>query len=94
MGPFVAQVIQLSHKNGLDTMVTKLNPCESKADWCRFCIHLRSLNLRHFKMVEYSHAYSSPEVSQLTGIHCIITHTLCVTLSFTCIHKLHPSIDI
>jgi hypothetical protein len=24
----------------------------SHVDWCKFCIHLRSLNVRHFVMVE------------------------------------------
>jgi hypothetical protein len=24
----------------------------SRVDWCKFCIHLRSLNVRHFGMVE------------------------------------------
>jgi hypothetical protein len=24
----------------------------SHVDWCKFCIHLRSLNVRHFRMVE------------------------------------------
>jgi hypothetical protein len=24
----------------------------SLVDWCKFCIHLRSLNVRHFGMVE------------------------------------------
>jgi hypothetical protein len=24
----------------------------SHVDWCKFCIHLRSLNVRHFGMVE------------------------------------------
>jgi hypothetical protein len=24
----------------------------SHVDWCKFCIHLRSLNVRHFEMVE------------------------------------------
>jgi hypothetical protein len=33
-------------------MVTKLNPLLSKADWYRYCIHLGSLNVHHFKMVE------------------------------------------
>jgi hypothetical protein len=33
-------------------MVTKFNPLLSNIDWCRYCIHLRSLNLHHFKMVE------------------------------------------
>jgi hypothetical protein len=33
-------------------MVSKLNPLLSKAECCRYCIHLRSLNLHHFRMVE------------------------------------------
>jgi hypothetical protein len=24
----------------------------TQVDWCKFCIHLRSLNVRHFVMVE------------------------------------------
>jgi hypothetical protein len=27
-------------------------PDKSKVDWSRFCMHLKSLNLHHFKMVE------------------------------------------
>jgi hypothetical protein len=34
------------------TLVTELSPLLSKADWCGFCIHLRSLNLGHFKIME------------------------------------------
>jgi hypothetical protein len=45
-------------KNGLiesyssfeDLSVYKIS-C-SHVDWCKFCIHLRSLNVRHFRMVE------------------------------------------
>jgi hypothetical protein len=33
-------------------MVTKRNPYFLKADWFRFCSHLRSLNLYHFKVVK------------------------------------------
>jgi hypothetical protein len=36
-------------------------------DWCKFCIHLRSLNVRHFGMVEVtgleSTASRSPSVA-------------------------------
>jgi hypothetical protein len=31
-------------------MITKLDP--SRLDWCRFFIHLRNVNLCHFRMVE------------------------------------------
>jgi hypothetical protein len=34
------------------TMLNNLNPLLSKAEWCRKCIHLLSLKLNHFKMVE------------------------------------------
>jgi Golgi nucleoside diphosphatase len=45
-------------KNGLtkscssfeDLSVYKIQLCH--VDWCKFCIHLRSLNVRHFGMVE------------------------------------------
>jgi hypothetical protein len=43
----------LFHHNGLlcsPTVVTKRDPLFSKADWCRYCTHLRSLNLHHFKI--------------------------------------------
>jgi hypothetical protein len=33
-------------------MVITLNPLLSKADWCRYCIHLITLNTHNFKMVE------------------------------------------
>jgi hypothetical protein len=48
----------VSNKNGLikscssfeDLSVYKIS-C-SHVDWCKFCIHLRSLNVRHFGMVK------------------------------------------
>jgi hypothetical protein len=51
-------VIFIFDKNGLiksylsfeDLSVYKIS-C-SHIDWCKFCIHLRSLNVRHFGMVE------------------------------------------
>jgi hypothetical protein len=43
---------QLSLENGLVTMVTKLNPSCSHADWYKFCIHIRSMNVRHFRIVK------------------------------------------
>jgi hypothetical protein len=33
-------------------MVTSLNSSLSGVDWCKFCIHLRSLNIRHYGTVE------------------------------------------
>jgi hypothetical protein len=43
IGLIVAQVwVELSHENGVVIMVAKLNS-EWSHDWCRFCIHLRSL---------------------------------------------------
>jgi hypothetical protein len=33
-------------------MVTKLNPMWSHVDWYSFYIHLRSMNVRNFGMVE------------------------------------------
>jgi hypothetical protein len=36
MGPTVAQVwVQLSHENGVVSVITKLNPSYSQVDWCR-----------------------------------------------------------
>jgi hypothetical protein len=32
------------------TMLTNPNPLLSKVEWCRYCIHLRIINLNHFKM--------------------------------------------
>jgi len=53
MGPTVAQIwVQLSHENGVITMVTKRNYSWSHVDWCNFVIHLRSLIIRHFGMVK------------------------------------------
>jgi hypothetical protein len=34
------------------TVLTNLNPLPSKADWCRYCIHLSSLYLNYFKRVD------------------------------------------
>jgi hypothetical protein len=31
-------------------MVTYLKPLLSKAEWCRYCIHLKILNFNHFKI--------------------------------------------
>jgi hypothetical protein len=45
-------------KNGLIKSCSSLedlsvyNISWSHVDWCKFCIHLRSLNVRHFGMVE------------------------------------------
>jgi hypothetical protein len=50
---FVAQAwVQLSHDNDVVPMITKLNPLWSHLDCCKFCIHLSSLNVCHFRMVE------------------------------------------
>jgi hypothetical protein len=47
------------------------NPLLSKADWCRFYIHLRSLNLNYFKKVEAmglkNVALRSPSVVHLSA---------------------------
>jgi hypothetical protein len=52
MGPIVAQVsFQLSRMNSMVTMVTKLDPSWSQADWCKI-IHLASFNVRHIRMIE------------------------------------------
>jgi hypothetical protein len=52
MGPtpglIVTEVwVKLSHENGVVTMVSKLNPSLSNVKWCKFYIHLRSLNVCH-----------------------------------------------
>jgi hypothetical protein len=53
MGPIIAHVwVKLSHKNGVVTVVTKLSSSVCHDDWCKFCIYLRSLNVRHFGMVK------------------------------------------
>jgi hypothetical protein len=45
-------------KNGLNKSCSSFedlsvyNISWSHVDWCKFCIHLRSLNIRHFGMVE------------------------------------------
>jgi hypothetical protein len=52
MGSIVAQVrAQLSHENDVVKMVTELKHSWSHVDWCKFCNHLRSLNIRHYGMV-------------------------------------------
>jgi hypothetical protein len=51
--PIIVNVwLQLSHENDVVTMVTRLNTFWSHVNWCKFCIHLRSLNVRHFRIVE------------------------------------------
>jgi hypothetical protein len=53
MEPIVAQVcVQLSQENGMVAMVTRLSPSWYHSDWCKFAIHLRSLNVHHFATVE------------------------------------------
>jgi hypothetical protein len=53
MGPIVAKVLdQMSHKNCVANMLTKLNPSLPHDDSCKFNIHLRSLNVGNFGMVE------------------------------------------
>jgi len=53
MKPTVEQVwSQLLHESGVLSMVTKLYPSCSHADWYKFRIHLRSLNALHFGTVE------------------------------------------
>jgi hypothetical protein len=45
-------------KNGLNKSCSSFEDLSvykiswSYVDWCKFCIHLRSLNVRHFGMVE------------------------------------------
>jgi hypothetical protein len=34
------------------TMITNSNPLLSNAEWCRYCIHFRILNLNYFKISE------------------------------------------
>jgi hypothetical protein len=36
----------------------------SHVDWCKFCIHLRSLNVRHFGMVEGTELKSMASMSR------------------------------
>jgi hypothetical protein len=49
MGPIVAQVwVQMSHENGVVTMVTKLNPSWTHIEKFKLYIHLRSLNASLF----------------------------------------------
>jgi hypothetical protein len=38
--------------HGNPTMINNPNPLLSKAEWCRYCIHLTYLNLNNFKVVE------------------------------------------
>jgi hypothetical protein len=33
-------------------MLTNPNPFLRKAEWCRYCFHLRSLNFSHFKVIQ------------------------------------------
>jgi hypothetical protein len=53
MGTNFAHVwFQISHKNSLVTVVTKLNSSWSHVDRCKFFIHLRSLKVRNVGMVK------------------------------------------
>jgi hypothetical protein len=46
------ECVQPSHKNDVITMVIKLNLSWSHVVRFKFCIHLRSMNISHFGMVE------------------------------------------
>jgi hypothetical protein len=49
MGRVVAQVwIHFSYDNGVVSMVTKFYRSCSHINWCTFCIHVRSLDIRYF----------------------------------------------
>jgi hypothetical protein len=55
--PPSTSVFLVSQKMVLLKVVLPLNiyrntKVQSRIDWCKFCIHLRSLNVRHFGMVE------------------------------------------
>jgi hypothetical protein len=53
MGPIVTQVwVLLPHENGVVIVVTGLKPSCTHVDWCKFCVHLRSLIVRHFWKIE------------------------------------------
>jgi hypothetical protein len=85
MRPIVAQVyVQLSHKNGLLFMVTKLNLSCSHYDWCTFCTLLRSLNVRHFRTLEATRlktmASRSPIMSMTSVQDFMKIHQLAQTL--------------
>jgi hypothetical protein len=45
-------MFQLSYENGMVTIVISYNSSWSHVDWCKVCSHLRSLNIRHFGLVE------------------------------------------
>jgi hypothetical protein len=50
-GRIVEQVwVQLTHKNDVVSIFTKLNPSCFQVERCEFCVHLRSLNVSHFSM--------------------------------------------
>jgi hypothetical protein len=67
MEPIVAEVwVQLSQECVV-TMVTEVNPSWSHDDWRKFCIHLRSLNFRHFGIVEATGFKQGVEVT-FTGM--------------------------
>jgi hypothetical protein len=52
MRPIVVKVwVQLSHGNGVVTMVTSLNSSWSHFYWCKFCIHLRNVGFRDIGIV-------------------------------------------
>jgi hypothetical protein len=69
MSPIVVKVwFQLSHGNGVVTMVTSLNSSWSYLYWCKFCIRLRNLGFRDIGIVETtglkSMAFRSPSMSR------------------------------
>jgi hypothetical protein len=52
---WIPTMIPIVHHNAFlcsPTILNNLNPFLSKADWFRYCIHLTSLNLKRFKIVQ------------------------------------------
>jgi hypothetical protein len=64
--------IQLSHDNGVVGMVNSIISSCSHLDWYKFCIHLRSLSVRHFGTVEATGLKSmSPKTPSLACLYRI-----------------------
>jgi hypothetical protein len=69
-------------------VLTYPNPLLSKADWCRYCINLRTLNLSCFKVIE-AMGLSYLSYQSWTLSYCIKVHIMASPP-----YNIHPNLQI